>query len=316
MGTGGDVGAGGSLARGARRRRDPGACPFFIDDIDLDVDLAVTMGFAIASPTRLAIRFHTAARASDIGEIIGCAVVPTLFWPIAGPLVLDEIESDSGVGDYIAGLLLGLPVICGLFASAVGTKAAKSISADTFGPHCEKRGDTDVECVYPLSINVGDPAFPIRLQAADVLGTAAGSVLRGPSQAKAIPDEVITVTTTPLQWTVSGGCRTGFGFVIQAQIGITSTGSRGGVCSARGTHDPLGEFTVSVDRADDMVTVRARGEAAYAALPTNTRCVVRVVTTGGVRMITYPPPAALTPERQRELEDRRHNFTRVCQMWK
>jgi hypothetical protein len=293
-----------------------GACPFFIDDIDLDVDLEVTMGFAIASPTRLALRFHVAAEASDIAEIIGCAVLPTLFWPIAGQLIINELGSDSPIGDFLMGLVLGLPVICGLFASAVGTMGTKSFSAGTFGPHCEKRGDADVECLYPLVINVGDPAFPIRLQSAQVLGTPAGLVVRGPSQAKAIPDEVITVTTTPLQFTISGGCRKGFGFVIQAQIRIASTGSRGGVCSARVLDDPLGEFTVSVDRAENMVTVRARGLASYAALPTKYPCLVRVVTTGGVRTITYPPPAALTPERERELEDRRHNFDQVCELWK
>lgn len=293
-----------------------GACPFFIDDIDLDVDLEVTMGFAIAPAARLAIRFHVAAEASDIAEIIGCAVVPALFWPIAGGLVLNKLESNSAAGDFAAGLLLGLPVICGMLASAVGTMAAKKLSANTFGPHCEKTGDADVECLYPLLINVGDPAFPIRLQAAQVLGTSAGLVLRGPSQAKEIPDEVITVTTTPLAWTISGGCRTGFRFVIQAQIRIASTGSRGGVCSARVLDDPLGEFTVSVNRADNMVTVRARGLDSYAALPTKYPCLVRVVTTGGVRTITYPPPAALTPERERELEDRRHNFDRVCEAWK
>jgi|GEM_PF-1175122 len=293
-----------------------GACPFFIDDIDLDVDLEVTMGFAIASPTRLAIRFHVAAEASDIAEIIGCAVLPTLFWPIAGQLIINELDSDSPIGDFLMGLVFGLPVICGLLASAVGTTATKKLSADTFGPHCEKHGDADVECLYPLLINVGDPAFPIRLQAAQVVGTPAGLVLRGTSQAKEIPEEVITVTTTPLQWTISGGCRKGFGFVVQAQIRIASTGSRGGVCSARVLDDPLGEFTVSVDRAENMVTVRARGLASYAALPTKYPCLVRVVTTGGVRTITYPPPAALTPERERELEDRRHNFDQVCQLWK
>ncbi len=293
-----------------------GACPFFIDDIDLDVDLEVTMGFAIASPTRLAIRFHVAAEASDYAEIIGCAVVPALFWPIFGGLVLNKLESNSAAGDFAAGLLLGLPVICGLFASAVGTMAVKKLSADTFGPHCEKHGDADVECLYPLLINVGDPAFPIRLQSAQVLGTSVGLVLRGSSQAKAIPAEVITVTTTPLQWTISGGCRTGFRFVVQAQIRIASTGSRGGVCRARVLDDPLGEFTVSVNRADNMVTVRPRGLASYAALPTKYPCLVRVVTTGGVRTITYPPPPALTPERERELEDRRHNFDRVCDSWK
>lgn len=293
-----------------------GACPFFVKDIDLDVELEVTMGFAVTSPTELAIRFHVDAQAADTAELIGCAIVPALVWPFGGPLVLDELESDSPVGDYVAGLLLGVPAIVGQFASAVGTMAAKSLKAGAFGAHCVKQGDADVECRYPLLINAGDPAFPIRLQGAQVRGNPRGLLLAGPALASEVPDAPITVSTSPLEWTVMGGCRRGFAFVQQAQIRIESPGARGGVCSARAIGDPLGEFEVRVDRGAGLVTVVSRGVPAYQALAAKYPCKVRVVTTGGVRTLVYPPPAPITPQRERELEARRHNFERVCQAWR
>jgi hypothetical protein len=293
-----------------------GACPFFIDDIDLDVDLEVKTEFALKSPTQLAVHFHIEGEASDTAEIIGCSVVPALLWPIAGPLILDELKSDSVVGDYFAGLLLGLPAIAMTFAAAVGTMSAKSLEANQFGATCTKVDDSDVECTYPLLLNVGDPALPIKLRGQLVKGTPLGLVLCGPAQVAQIHYEVISVTTTPLEWTISGGCRRGFRFVVQAQIQIHSSGLRGGVCSARMLDDPLEEFTLSVDRAANMVTVGARGTPAYAALTNKYPCKVRVVTTGGVRTITYPPPAPISPERQQQLEKLRHNFDRVCQAWK
>ena len=293
-----------------------GACPFFIDDIDLDVDIEVASLFALKSPTQLALRFHVHGEAADTAEIIGCAVVPALFWPIAGPLILDKLKAESPVGAYFMGLLTGLPAIAMMFASAVGTMTAASVKASQFGANCEKQGDSDVECIYPFRPQLGDPAFPIRLQAQVIRGTPHGLVLAGPAQLKVVAEETITVTTTPLQWTVIGGCRTGFRFAVQAQAKVSSTGLRGGVCSARIVDDPLGEFTVLADRASNLVTIGIRGSASYAALADKYPCRVRIVTTGGVRTLTYPPPAPMTADEQRHLEAFKHNFERVCQAWR
>jgi hypothetical protein len=291
------------------------ACPFFVSNIDLKVELQAEMTFAVAAPNELHLKFHLDAWASDIGQIIGCAVVPSLFWPIAGPIVLNELKSNSVVGDYFAGLLLGLPMICSQIASAIALLGVKEVSAESFGPHCVKTTDSDVDCTYPLSFNAG-AVFPISMRDASVHGTVAGLVLCGPSQLRDLQEEIITVTTSPLEWTLTGGCRSGFGIVDQAQISVASTGRRGGLCSARSLDDPLNEFTVTVDRAENMVTVRAKASPAYAALDPKYQCKVRVVTTGGVRTITYPAPEPITAERKRELERFEHNFNQVCQAWK
>jgi len=156
------------------------------------------------------------------------------------------------------------------------------------------------------------PPFHSRLELNQAYGVPEGLVLAG--FVRNLPDRSpgsVTVTASPLQWTVSGTCRGGFGIVNQAQIEVSGTGD-GALCKAYVLSDPLNEFTLSTKGG--TVTVAPRFQPQYASAPY--ACRVRVVTTGGVRTITFPPPAAITDAERQHLEAFRHNFESVCQKWK
>ncbi|AXF01713.1 hypothetical protein [Paraburkholderia hospita] len=292
------------------------ACPFFVDDIDLDVEVIATVTFSLQSATEIVVGLHLMALPSNEVEVVGCLLVQALVWPILGPIILDKEKSDSIVGDYIAGMTIGIIALCSPFVAGVNAKALEELDPAALGAHCEKTGDADVRCTYPLYVNVGSSAFPIRLRGVEVRSSASGLIVCGSLDVTEVPAETITVTTSDLEWTLAGDCRNGFRFVDQAQIRVTSSGRRGGLCDARALDDPFGEFAVTVDQVEDMVTVSPRGLPDYANPPERYPCKVRVMTSGGVRTVSYPPPEAMTAERRKELEQMRHNFNRVCQAWK
>jgi hypothetical protein len=282
------------------------------EEIDLDVDVQATLSFSIKSSTELSVTFHLHAEPSNTVEIAATVATAALFWPFIGSTFLDEVNSDSPVADFIAGMVLGPVSIWGQFISGVNTVAYQSFDPATLGPHCAKIGDSNVECTYPLAINLGSAVLPVYLRAAATAATAQGLILRGPIEMKDVPDEVITVSSYPFEWTLSGDCNSGYWLVDQALVQVTSSGWRGGLCSARVLNDPFSEFALAIDTGEDTVTVTARGLPVYAQLQQKYPCKVRVVTSGGVRTIVFPAPTAITPEQKKYLDGMRDSLVDVC----
>jgi hypothetical protein len=156
------------------------------------------------------------------------------------------------------------------------------------------------------------PPFKSILELNQVYGVPEGLVYAG--SVRNLPDRSsrsVTVTASSLGWTLSGTCKDGFEIVNSAQIEVSGTGG-GALCKAYVLSDPLNEFALSTK--DGTVIVTPRFQKDYVSAPYE--CRVRVITTAGVRTITFPPPTAITDEERQDLVARRRNFEWVCQKWK
>lgn len=250
-----------------------------------------------------------------VGEEIACALTGALLWPFIGPVFLQDEDIGLGLGAYFGGLAGGpVAAFIGIIA-AIETKGLTKDISQSLGSTCTKQDDENYECNDVLTLVMSlSPPFQSRLEFNHVYGVSEGLVLAG--FVRNLPDRSpgsVTVTASTLAWTIAGSClRGGFGIVNQAQIKVTSTRDNA-LCKAYVLSDPTNEFAVTIEKG--MVTVRPRFQPAYASYPPYA-CRVRVVTTGGVRTITFPPPAAITDAEHEHLESLARNFTKVCQMWK
>jgi hypothetical protein len=249
-----------------------------------------------------------------VGEEIACALTGALLWPFIGPFFLKDEDIGVGLGAYFAGLAGGPAVTFIGIIAAIETKGLTEDISKKLGSTCKKQDDENYECNDQLNLLMSlSPPVQSRLELSQAFGVPEGLVLSGfvRNLAERAPDSV-TVTATPLQWTVSGTCRGG-GFAIVNQSQINVVGSRDGVLGqVIVLADPLNEFMVT--RKDGVVTIRPRFQPAYTNAPYP--CRVRLVTTAGVRTITLAPPAAITEQEQAQLEVFRSNFTKTCQIWR
>ncbi len=301
------------------------ACPFFIDDIDMDVDVAIRASFSAPTPTTLRTRFHVTGTPSNEAEKFACAVTGALLWPFLGPVMLKDLDLDEGLAFYLAGLAAGPLFFLGILGYIESTKP--DIAAGSLGPNCRKVDDENIECDQPVDIRMMlIPPFNARLNLDVVHGLPEGLVLGGKIvNLGDAPVGDVEVAVRPFAWTLIGGCRPigspGFRIANQAEIDVTAVFRPGfpvqdaSICTAfilEGS-DPLGEFKLV--RADAKLTVIPQFKPEYLAAPYP--CRIRVVLSRGrgVRTITLAPAALLTDAQREMLEERRRNFVIVCQKW-
>jgi hypothetical protein len=74
------------------------ACPFFIDDIDMDADVKIRARLSVPTPNTLRRSLNITAEPSDVGEEIACALTGALLWPFIGPLFLKDEDIGDGIG--------------------------------------------------------------------------------------------------------------------------------------------------------------------------------------------------------------------------
>jgi len=285
------------------------ACPFFVDDIDMDADVDIRASFSVPTANTLRSHFHISGEPSNVGEEIACALTGALLWPFIGPALLKDSDLDEGIGYYLAGLAIGPAVTFIGIIAAIETKGlSKDISKD-LGSTCRKLDDENFECNDVLNMVMAlSPGLNSRLELERVSGVQQGLVVAGAiSNLRDAPLETLdSVAVNPFRWQVIGRCtgnRKG-NFSIANQAKITVHGVA--VCKAYVLSDPAAEFSVAV--ADDAVTVVPAFTAAYADNPYP--CRVRVVTRLGVRTITLQPPAAMTSGQREALEtDRLRAFS-------
>src|SRR5262249_46958776 len=85
------------------------ACPFFVKDIDMDIDVEIRASVSVPteSPDVLRTHMHITGHAADVVEELGCAVTAALLWPFVGPILLKDEDEAKGIGVYLAGLAFG-----------------------------------------------------------------------------------------------------------------------------------------------------------------------------------------------------------------
>ncbi|MGW5455726.1 hypothetical protein [Nocardia sp. NPDC003979] len=290
------------------------ACPFLVDDIDMDVDVDITASLHVAD-NRLTTRVNITGEPSDVGETILCAVTASLLWPFIGPLLLKDEELDDGLGYYFAGLATA-PIVPAIgVLAAIYQQDPPDISED-LGAETRKIDDSNYETVQPLNVRMAlSPPIRQRLNFETVYGTTdllvfAGSV-GGLSEVK---PGTTALDQSELGWFVDGSCRGG-GFGIAAIATITVNGSMDTpLCSGRIIDDPLGEYRLTMEGNNLIVRETFRPE--FMALAERYPCQVRVITKRGVRTIVYPPVNPITDAEKKDLEELRRNLNKMCKAWR
>lgn len=293
------------------------ACPFFVDDIDMDAEVTITSSLSVPTPNILRTHFQITGEPSDVGEEIACGLTGSLLWPFIGPVFLKDEDIGTGLGAYFGGLAGG-PVVTfiGIIA-AIETKGLTKDISESLGSTCKKQDDENYECNDVLNLVMSlSPPFNSRLELEHVGGVQQGLVVGG--SVSNLHDFYLghlqSVQVEPFAWQIVGGCRgngkNNFRIANQATISVAGI-PPAGMCKAYVLADPEGEFTVTVNGND--VTIVPRFRPSYSANPYP--CRVRVITNRGVRTITLEPPAAITDDESEDLQTGLVRATASCYFW-
>ncbi|MBK8097030.1 MAG: hypothetical protein IPK26_07985 [Planctomycetes bacterium] len=282
------------------------ACPFFVDDLDMDVAANLSLTFGRAPSGALRTRFAMQVGPSDPLEVIACAATASLLWPFVGAVLTDKY--DLNVGVYFGGLIL--PPLARMLGMMTFLTSAPIPIAEPSAEHCTKIGDGDYQCDEPWNVTL--PGFGGRLELQTVRGIGRGLVLAGRIDQQAAPPtpRILDVVVKPFAWQLEGQCRKAWNIVNKAEIFVAQvpTVRIWSACRLNDVHD---EFVVEI--ADQTITVRPRHTAAYAQSPYPLE--LRLLTDQGVRTITLAPPVRITRRQRQRLQVARNRAIASCYRW-
>jgi hypothetical protein len=299
-----------SLEGGVSAAWNPGAGPVFdvsfsgevIDaciclwgEIDLDVDVASTVTLQVPSTDVLRTHIHTTYDASDL-EVFCCALTGALFWPVVGLVYLGK--GDVNFGEYLLGIVGG-PL--GVFIAACVAAGGQSVADEMdLEGDCVKVDDETVQCTNAVGVSM--PGLGV-FRLASVSARNDGPVLAGPAELTAEPKapKLNVTAVLPFSWYLGGGCKGGFFPALSGQVNYANAvpGSMLKICQVTVLDDPHDAYaTLSVSAG--VITISPSLTPAYLAAPYP--CRLRIVSNGGVRIITLEPAQQITPQEQEKLQ--------------
>jgi hypothetical protein len=286
------------------------ACPFFVDDMDVDfhADIRVTLSVPVVNTLRM--HFTIEVGPSDVAEELGCAVTLGLLWPFIGLVMAGE--DTITLPEYLGTGLLP-PIGRSIAVFVMVTTAGLPDDVDPL-PKLEQRRIDDEHYEVDSPIDVSPRGLGARLDLATVSGSPIGPVLCGPVvfQRNPPPGAVERVDVIPFGWRLAGRCGEGFSVVNQAEIFVAVSGAGTHLCSARVLGDEHHAF--ALHRDGNSVVVTCTFPPAYQAGP-RYPCRVRLVTNRGLRTITIPAPVDVTEEEKHDLETERIGRIGECKGW-
>ncbi len=293
------------------------ACPFFVDNIDMDAEINARVAFSAAQSNLMRTRFKLTGEPSDVGEEILCALTGALLWPFLGPIFLKDESVGEGIGVYLGGLAAG-PVLSfiGLIAAIETKKMSQDISS-SLGATCKKIDDENYECNDPLALIMQlTPGYNSQLNVDVVFGLPRGMVIGGSlsNLREYNMGNVDRIYVCPFEWQVEGRCtgnrRSNYRIANLGSISL-AVNPPAGMCTARILDDPHGEFAMTL--GDNKITIEPRFKPAYVADPYP--CRIRLITNRGVRTLTLAAPTAITDVEQEQLESGRLSAHLGCFYW-
>lgn len=284
------------------------ACPFFGDDIDMDVDAEIRAILSVPRTNTLRTHYHFDASASNIAEEVACAVTAALLWPFIGLVMFEKDQID--LPKYFVGLLAHPLLRFSALIFAIETQGLSEDISRDLGSNCKKLDDENYECEDEFDLSLAGLGGRLELQM--IQGFPQGPVLSG-----AIVNlrdfnvgKITGVDLAPFKWQITGKCKSGFSIGNQASIFI-GVEPPVALCSARILDDPLEEFAII--QGDNELTILPGFKPDYVANPYP--CRVRLITTRGVRTVSIAPPQAQTAQETQELETGRLRAIASCERW-
>lgn len=299
-----------------------GACPGFVDDINLDVRVHLDSRFSVPLGTHdLKVGHYLSRQFTNKAQRNGCAITGALLYPIFGAYLV--ADKTIGLSDYLEGIALGpLFDYIQLLGVIDKKKLEKDISSH-LGSTCSKVNDWEYQCVStPILRTEFVPRQLSRLSLERASGVPKGLVLSGSITGlnEYTLGPINSIQSSQFAWTVTGGCnrnRDGGGsFRAANTAGIYIDNSvqpvntlYAHIFAVRILADPLNVFAVT-EVTDVSVTIEATVTDAYAAAPYD--CIIRLVTNRGVRNINLGQAHARTADEDTDIEEQLRQWQKLC----
>lgn len=275
------------------------ACTCLWGEIDVDVD--VTMTAKLSVPQDNVLRMHCTIEhdANDL-EVFCCAMTAAQFWPIVGALMLDKGMVDWG--ELLGGVLLGPLAV---FIGAIVKASSQTPDFEASEP-CQKLSDEEFQCDQPGSINAGLGTLTLTA----VSGLPEGPLLSGTLfTGSSFGVGVLGTEVTPFTWGISGSCNHGFHPALGAGVLLTNSGAAPiGVCECQVIEqtDPQGVYSAQLSDGGQQpswvvgwVSIGAQLTDEFLQAPYP--CKLKIKSSGGARILTIPPPTAISDEEMQAL---------------
>ena len=313
----------GPTLRVVSKIRKLAACPGFVDDIDLDVELTFRASFSLIPATH-AMRIHhqLSRRFTDQSQVNGCVITGAALYPLFGAALLHQKE--IGLSDYLGGLALGPILSVGQLFGVIDQQSLQEDISNDLGSQCHKINDWEYECTTPVNLRMEFvPRQSSTLVVDEIYGLPEGLVLSGSVAhfSDYVLGQINGIEYSGFGWRVDGRCnrnRDGGGsYAAINAAGLIMDVSApptnllpAHICTARVINDPLHVFSI-LDSEPDYLNLQARSDPAYFVDPYD--CVLRLVTNRGVRNINFGRAHEATDADHQELQRQESSWRRLCQ---
>lgn len=265
------------------------ACPGFIDDIDMDVALDLGAFFHVQSDDHLITDYRLGSAKTNSGQVFGCALTGALLYPFAGAALF--AGGKIGWTDYLGGIGFGPFFAFGQLVGVINAQGLEDNISKSLGDTCHKVNDEEYQCTTIVNQMIQlVPNLNSRLVLEKASGVPEGLVMSGSvSNLGELPvGDIGDIRIRPFTWQVIGGCtgngKNNFRIGNRATISVDVT-SPAKVVSARLLDAPQGGYAISIN--DNVLTITPT------IPPVPYPCKVRLITTHGVRTLTFPPAQPL-----------------------
>jgi hypothetical protein len=288
-----------------------GACPSFVDDIDMDVRLDLGARFSVPTPNHLISHYQLDSALTDDGQVFGCALTGALLYPFAGAALFDKKK--IGLLDYLGGIAFGPYFTFGQLVGVINAQKLEDDISESLGDTCHKLNDSEYECTSAVNLVIQlVPTLNSRFVLEWAHGVPEGLVLSGPvaNLGELFMGSIGDISQQPFVWQVLGGCtgngKNNFHIGDQAKISVPYT-PPAKLIKARILFDLQNGYTLTVN--DNEITVTPGNP------PVSYPCQVRLITNRGVRTLTIPAAQPLNDADAKALQTALLGASLTCFYW-
>ena len=288
-----------------------GACPGFVDDINMDVRLDLGARFSVPTPDHLISHYQLDSGLTNNDQVFGCALTGALLYPFAGAALFEKKK--IGLLDYLGGIAFGPYFTFGQLVGVINAQKLDDDISNSLGKTCHKLNDSEYECTSAVNLVIRlVPTVNSRFVLDWAHGVPEGLVLSGPvaNLGELFMGSIGDVGQRPFAWQVLGGCtgngKNNFRIGNQAKILVPYT-PPAKVIKARILSDPQNGYTLTVD--DNEITVTPSDP------PVSYPCQIRLITNRGVRTLSIPAAQPLKDAEAQALQKALLGASLTCFYW-
>src|SRR6185503_3932036 len=127
-----------------------GACPSFVDDINMDVALDIGAHFSVPTADHLVSHYQLDSALTNNDQVFGCALTGALLYPFAGAALF--ADKKLSLIDYIGGIAFGPFLTFGQLVGVINAQKLEDDISESLGDTCHKINDSEYECTSAVNL--------------------------------------------------------------------------------------------------------------------------------------------------------------------